>query len=291
MPRLFLITWSCFLFVCCDKQGSSVSQNRESSPTTKSSILHLTSRQERAELPSKPLREMIAEADALSPVEREKALAAIVWDAIETDQEIAHEAFGKMLPASPDKIRLIQHYAIRFAAQNFEEAIEWAETLENEMEKSAALSHIAVAIAETNPIRAANLLADADIPSRDFEVAIVQVIQRWAAKSPEEAAAWITMFHPSAVRQAGINIIAERWLPRDSVAAFAWMEKMTDATLRQETARAMQGVILQQAPEVRDTWRQHASQQIRTELEQQSEAALMDVGDNITKTTDYKTTP
>ena len=227
---------------------------------------------------------MIAEADALSPVERDKALAAIAWDAIETDQEIAHEAFGKMSPGSPDKIRLIQHYAMRLAAQNIDEAIEWAETLENETEKSAALSHIAVAIAETNPIRAANLLADADMLGRDFEVAVVQVVQRWTAQSPAEAAAWVTMFHPSAARQAGINVIAGRWLPHDSAAAFAWMEKMTDATLRQETARAMQGVILQQAPEIRDTWLQHANPQIRSELEQQSEAALKDVGDNVTRT-------
>ena len=284
MSRLFLITWPCLLLVCCDKQGSSDSLNHESTPKTKSSNRHLTSIQESAEHPSKPLREMIAEADALSPVERDKALAVIAWDAIETDQEIAHEAFGKMSPGSPDKIRLIQHYAMRLAAQNIDEAIEWAETLENETEKSAALSHIAVAIAEINPIRAANLLADADMPGRDFEVAVVQVIQRWAAKTPAEAAAWVTMFHPSAARQAGINVIAGRWLPHDSAAAFAWMEKMTDATLRQETARAMQGVILQQAPEIRDTWLQNANPKIRSELEQQSEAALKDVGDNVTRT-------
>ena len=135
MPRLFLITWPCLLLVCCDKQGASESQNRETSPTAKSSDRSLTSTQERVERPSKLPREILAEANTLAPAEREKALAAIAWDSIEIDPKIAHEAFGKMSPGSPEKIRLIQHYAMRLAAQNIDEAIAWAEALENEMEK------------------------------------------------------------------------------------------------------------------------------------------------------------
>lgn len=229
---------------------------------------------------------MLAEADALAPAERDKILAAVAWDAIETDQEVSQEAFGKMSPDSPEKIRLIQHYAMGFATHNMVDAIDWANALENEMERSAALSHIAVALAETNPLLAAELLADADMPGRDFEVAVVQVIQRWAAQSPADAAAWVVTFPPSAARQASITTIAGRWLPLDAATAFAWMETMTDSTLRQETARAMQGVILQQKPEIRDAWLQYYTPQIRIELEQQHEAALKDVGDNIPDHTD-----
>lgn len=281
MRRFFLISWPCMLLVCCDKQGTSESQNRETSPTTKSSDRNLTSTQEREERPSKPPRDMLAEADALTPVEREKALAAIAWDAIETDPQIAHEAFGKMSPGSPEKIRLIQHYAMRLAAENMDEAIEWAEALENQSEKSAALSQIAVVLAETDPQRAANILVDANIPGRDFDVTVVQVIQRWAAQSPAEAAAWVSMFPQSPAREAGVKVIAERWLPSDAPAAFAWLSGMKDAELRQETARAMEGVILQQPADTRVAWLQHADAQLQAELEQQREAALKEVGDNI----------
>lgn len=229
---------------------------------------------------------MLAGAEILTPAEREKMLASVAWEAMETDHETAHEAFAKMSPGSPEKIRLIQHYAIRLTAQNIDEAIAWADALENETETSAALSYIAVAVAETEPLLAANLLAEADLPGRDFEVAVVQVIQRWAAQSPADAAAWVGTFSPSAARKASLQAIAERWLPDDAAAAFGWMETMTETTLREEAALALQGVILQQTRQIRDAWLQHATPQIRSELEQQSEAVLKDLGDNISHPTD-----
>jgi hypothetical protein len=281
MPRLFLITWPCLLLVCCDKQGPSESQNRVSSTTTKYSNRIFTSKEDRAEHPSKSSRELLAQADTLAPVEREKALAAIAWEAIETDQQIAHEAFAKLSPSSPEKIRLIQHYAMRLAAQDIDKATEWAEKLETETEKSAALSQIAVLLSETDPQSAANLLVAADIPGRDFDVAAVQVIQRWASQSPSDAAAWVSMFPQNPVREAGVKIIAERWLSTDASAAFAWLSGMKDTELRQETACAMEGVILQQRAITRAAWLQHANTTIQEELEQQRDNALKDMGDNL----------
>jgi len=55
--------------------------------------------------------------------------------------------------------------------------------------------------------------------------------------------------------------------------------------MRKETARAMQGVILQQPEEIRSAWLQHADARIRAELEQQRAQAILDVGDNIPKPT------
>ena len=163
---------------------------------------------------------------------------------------------------------------------NFQ-AIEWSETLESEMEIAAALSQIAVTLSETDPKRAANLLSESAIPGRDFEVAIVQVIQRWSAQSAPDAAEWVGLFPPGAAREAGIKIIAEHWLSKDTPTAFAWLDQMEDVELRKETARAMEGIILQQSPATRDAWLQHANPQIRIELEQQRDQALKDVGNNI----------
>lgn len=281
MFRFFLIPWPCLLLVCCDKQGSSEASNQNAAPTIKSSVRRHASEQEQAERSSKTPREILDGLDALDSDEREKELAAIAWNTIETDSKIAHEAFGKMSPGSSEKIRLIQHYAMRLAAQNIDEAIAWAEALENETEKSAALSHIAIALAETDPQRAAHLLTEADIPGRDFEVAVVQVIQRWAAKSPAEAAAWVSQFPQNPAREAGVKFISERWLPADAPAAFAWLGGIKNAELRQETARAMEGVILQQSEETRAAWLQHANDAIQKELEQQRENAMKDVGNNI----------
>lgn len=76
-------------------------------------------------------------------------------------------------------------------------------------------------------------------------------------------------------------MIVEQWLPRDTPATFAWMEGIKDPQLRKETARAMEGVILQQKQEVRDEWLKHAKPGIQSELDQQREQATKDVGDNI----------
>jgi hypothetical protein len=91
-------------------------------------------------------------------------------------------------------------------------------------------------ISDTDPQRAANLLSESGIAGRTFDVAAVQVIQRWAAQSPSHAAEWVALFPPGAAREAGIKIIAEHWLARDAPAAIAWSD-----TLHDEVARAVKG--------------------------------------------------
>ena len=275
MARFFLITWPCLLLVCCDKQGSSGAGNLETSTRTKSS------ERSPAAAPGIAPRDMLAEADDRAPAERDRALAAVAWEAIETDQEIAHEAFGKMSPGSLEKIRLIQHYAMRLAAQNRDEAIAWARAFENETEKCAALSQIAVALAETDPWGAANLISESGMAGREYDVAVVQVIQSWAAKSPADAAAWVVRFPPGPARKAGIKYIATRWLPADAPAAFSWLATLQDEVVRKEAALGLEEAILQQPQHIRDAWLQHAEPGIRDELEQLRETAMEAVGDNI----------
>ena len=98
--------------------------------------------------------------------------------------------------------------------------------------------------------------------------------QRWAAQAPAEYAVWVSMFPQSPAREAGVKIIAERWLPSDAPAAFAWLDSMKDEGLRQEVARAMEGVILQQPADIRAAWLQHADTKLQAELKQQRDAAL-----------------
>lgn len=219
-----------------------------------------------------------------SPEAREKALAEIAWNAIEIDPKLACAAFLQLRTGSPERIRLIQHYAMRLAEQDHDEALAWANELGTEQERAAANCQIALAIAETDPLRAANMVSESGIEGRDFDVAVVQVIQRWAARSPVDAGAWVSSFPPGAAREAGIQIIAAQWLPRDAPTAFAWLDSIKDHKLRQETAQAMEGIILQQSEEIRKAWLEHADPRIQNELEQQRPKALETVGDNIPKT-------
>lgn len=267
------------LLVCCDKP-SEVDSREADAPAPTTRRRHAS----RDNSPDKPnsLRTLLQTALRIeSSAVREKALADIAWSALETDPDLAHEAFLKLSANSPEKIRLIQHFAMRLAEQNPDEALAWADTLETEQEIAAAKGQIALAIAETDPRRAANLLSESGITGREFDVAVVQVIQRWTAQSPPDAAAWVSSFPPGAAREAGVRVIAGNWLPRDALAAFDWLDTLQDGELRKETARAMEGVILQQPQDIREAWLQRADTRIQSELEQQLEQAVKDVGDNI----------
>lgn len=215
------------------------------------------------------------------PADRAKALADVAWNALETDPDTAHEAFLQLPADSPEMIRLIQHYALRLAEQDPEAAIAWAEALGTELEVATAKYQIALALAEADPLRAANLLSESGLAGRELDVAVVQVIQRWAAKSAPAAAAWVAAFPQGASRSAGIGAVVERWLPGDPAAAFGWLGGLKDAEFKAEAARAMQGIILQQSADVQKEWLQHADPGIRAELERQHDQALLDVGDNI----------
>ena len=130
-------------------------------------------------------------------------------------------------------------------------------------------------------MRSIPLLSESGVSGRDFDVAVVQVIQRWAAKSAPDAAAWVSAFPPGPSRVAGITEISKKWLPSDPSAAFTWMGGLKDEERKAEAARAMQGVLLQQPADVQKKWLEHADVGVRTELERQRAQAILDVGDNI----------
>lgn len=281
MIALGMICLTGFLLISCEKPEPRNGRPDTTDAPTRSTRSGSASRQ--------PVQGSMAElrkilktaADIDSPEAREKAIADVAWNALETDPELACQAFLQLPTGSPEKIRLIQHYAMRLAEQNTDEALAWAGTLESEQEISAAHSQIALTLAEIDPQRAASLLSESGIVSREFDVAVVQVIQRWAAQSAPETAAWVTMFPPGPAREAGIKIIADRWLHADAAAAFSWLATLQDADVRKEAALGMEEAILQQPGDIRDTWLHHADASIRSELEQQREQAIEEVGDNI----------
>ncbi len=124
-----------------------------------------------------------------SPEQRNQLLAAVAWEALELDPDLAREAFQQLATGTEKRNRLIEHFAMRLAEQNPEEALRWASALETEAEQSLAFGRIALVMAENEPERAARLLSDSGVAGREFNVATIQVLQRWTAKSPADAAA------------------------------------------------------------------------------------------------------
>lgn len=283
MRQILTLLLSCLLLVCCEKPSSSDQRTADSA-----SVRRKTRDQNRRQVPKTEwetpatLRNKYGDAAGIeSPAERGRAIAALAWNALELDPELASEAFLQLPEDSPERIRLIQHYAMRIAEHNREKAIAWANTLRSDLESSSALSQIALTLAETDPRGSANLLSESGIAGRDFDVAVVQVIQRWAAKSPPEASAWVVAFQPGPARESGIKHIAAQWLQADARAAISWLVMLEDAAVRKEVALGLEEAILQQPEGTRNAWWQHADAGIRNELEQQREKALENIGDNV----------
>lgn len=117
------------------------------------------------------------------PEVRVKALTDVAWSAFEIDSDLAREAC-QQLPGRTEKIRLIQHYAIRVAEKNPGKAVAWATKVDTWREIATAKRQISLAL---EPPHAANLLSESGIIGREFDVTVIQVLRRWAVQSAPDA--------------------------------------------------------------------------------------------------------
>ena len=175
--------------------------------------------------------------------ERHKRVAEVAWNAIELDPELASEALSSLPPDHEERILLLQHLALRKAEDDPEQALAWAASLATESESAAAYAQIALVLAESDPERAANLLSETGIQGHEFDVAVVQVLQRWADQSPPAAAAWVAVFPPGDFRSAGIHEVLSRWLPSDPESAFHWISSQNDESIVQDSRQSIARTI------------------------------------------------
>lgn len=218
--------------------------------------------------PRPGIRAAFAEARRISnEMERHKALAAVVWEAHEVEPALADEAFSLLETDSPEKILLQQHFAMRLADQDPQQALAWADALESEREKEAARARIALVVADTDPRRAAEILAESTMENRELDVAIVQVLQHWTAQNPTEAAAWLVVFPPGGFREAGMKTVLGQWARQSPAAAMGWLDSLTDAVVHAEASRALHELYQEQIPETRAEWLENAPPAVRALLE------------------------
>ena len=214
------------------------------------------------------LRELFKKAEQIeSPQDRNHALEEVVWDALELDPQLASDGFFKLTPGSEEKNRLIQHFAMRLAEQSLDEAIKWTATLTDEQEKSLAYDSIAVVLAEFEPERAAQMLSESGVAGRDFDVAVVQVLQRWAAITPEGAAGWVVLFEPGEARSAGLKAVIGAWSRADPQAAVTWLGTLQNPTLHQEAVNGMAETILELPEGGQDDLLRLATPEVRARFE------------------------
>jgi hypothetical protein len=241
--------WLAFWLVSCDesKKTSESPQRTAVTPRTTKSVRATAGEP----LPSHQLPDsaMVPPEEMTTADERNQALSTAAWDAIETDPDLALKTVQQMATGSEEKNRLLAHFAMRLADHDTDEAIRWASALTTDEEKSLALGKIALVLSVKEPERAAQLLSESGIPGRDFDVAVVQVVQRWAATSPADAAAWLSLFSAGEARSAGLAEVVSVWIRQNAAEAFAWIPSIPDPILRQEAERGAAKFILNE-PEI-----------------------------------------
>ena len=268
----FLTLLSLWLVSCeKSKNQAAVTEQSKQARVTKSE------RPERDELAATPaeLREMMKRAVTIqSPQEREQTLQEIVWNAIEIDPDLAQEAFLQMTPGSEEKNQLIQHFAMTLAGENHEAAMQWASGLKNDQEKALALNSIALVLSENDPAKAAQILSDSGVAGRDLDVAVVQVIQRWADISPTDAATWVQLFDSGEARQAGLKAIISTWIRVDPLGTMNWISSLQRPEIYQDATLGMAETIFGLPKSEQEEMLQIAAPEVRAHFEKLKSSAV-----------------
>ena len=268
----FLTLLSLWLVSCeKSKNQAAVTEQSKQARVTKSE------RPERDELAATPakLREMMKRAVAIQSLqEREQALQEIVWNAIEIDPDLAQEAFLQMTPGSEEKNQLIQHFAMTLAGENHEAAMQWASGLKNDQEKALALNSIALVLSENDPAKAAQILSDSGVAGRDLDVAVVQVIQRWADISPTDAATWVQLFDSGEARQAGLKAIISTWIRVDPLGTMNWISSLQRPEIYQDATLGMAETIFGLPKSEQEEMLQIAAPEVRAHFEKLKSSAV-----------------
>lgn len=276
--RLHATLWLGLAVAACDKPEQSQSPAGE---TAEAPRITKTQRPPRVDAPDAraKLRSELSDAGQTeSPEKRNQAVAKVAWNALELDPELAREAMDQLPPDSAERTRLIQHMAMRMAEENVDHALIWAASLGTEHENAAAIGHIALVLADTDPERAGNLLSESGIEGRDFDVVVVQVLGRWAEQSPADAAEWVALFPAGKSRVAGIKSVISAWAEADAKAALTWMSTLQDEAVHKETLQAISAELLTQPEAVRQEWLSHADPSTREELEARLEGEKKETG-------------
>ena len=251
--RLHHTFWLAVLLVSCDepKKVAQVSEKNLTTPRATKSVRASGGEslpfRESPDPSSRPTAEM------LTPEEQNRALSDKAWDVIDTGPDLALETFRQMTVGSEEKNRLLAHFAMRLADRDTNDAIRWANALTTDAEKSLAFGKIALVLSQNDPERAARLLSESGIPGRDFDAAVVQVVQRWATTSPADAATWVTLFSAGEARSAPLAEVVSMWIGQNATKAFAWIPTIPDPTLRREAESGAAHYILNESASSQET--------------------------------------
>ena len=184
---------------------------------------------------------------------RTGTLITIAYEAARTEPV---EALRLASEVSADETRndLISHTARQWAAHAPEEAVRWASQIADTGLRERVVASIASTWGEVDPFAAATLALNSLTPGRNQDDAVVSIVQQWAQKSPDEAAAWVIGFPAGTVQNTALTELVKLWADENLDQAGNWLNGLSSGLNRDVAIEAYAGKLAPQFPELAIRW-------------------------------------
>jgi hypothetical protein len=116
----------------------------------------------------------------------------------------------------------IQAVAQAYARTDVEQGVGWLEQVRSEPGYAQGVETLTQRLSQTDPARAARLLATVDGPRRERSNSVPFIASQWALRDPAAAAQWVLGLETHAARARAIPSLMSAWANSDPPAARDW---------------------------------------------------------------------
>lgn len=155
----------------------------------------------------------------------------------------------------PQYANIMQQIASGYSRSNPEEALKWANGLDENIRSSAVSSAIS-RLSNDDPDLAIKHLGDLGLRQEDpvYQQAIQQIAGQWASQDPLSAAEWIDSLADPDLHTQAVGDVADRWARIDPVSASEWISDLPAGAARDQAAYRLINRIEREDPEMAAAW-------------------------------------
>lgn len=199
--------------------------------------------------------------------EREKAIAKVAWDSIESAPDIALQAIAELPAGNLEREGLIQSYAQQLAKENPDAALAWGNSLSDSNETTLVREQVALTLKDLDPKRALGLFPNFGFSAGGMDSSAEQVLQNWTSQNPADASVWVSGIASTDARKQGFDKVFSHWIQTDAEGALKWASSQGNMLPHQESVRSIATFIGGEPDFLREIFLEHADPKLRAEIE------------------------
>lgn len=166
---------------------------------------------------------------------REQALEVVCLQVAQQDPGAALTAAiatGPLEEPGGARMSLIENLTAQWANRDVHAALDWARKVPDDTQRGALLNRVAFALAQSEPLAAATLVAT-EIPGGTAQdQAALTVVYQWALRDPASAATWVSRFPDGPQFGEIVQNLIGVWGEKDAAAAEQWLASLPTGAAR-----------------------------------------------------------